>query len=306
MQNPARRAARMLAAFAGGAVLVAIALLAPAAPAAAENEFEVTHSASYENATVPTGAVLAIFTSVPVTTKTHYVPPEWEQELDDGLYVQASCKSDGTPIKLPILYAGASGSGTQLNVYYPNDKGDEPWGECPFIGESRFLIHPAANLDPPAKNMTRTIIVVPAHPGMYGADGGAPAGEHLDRVSEESMAHSRCRELLPADPTQCRVRTNGKPAEITLVLTGADMLACDPCGVPENFGFQLHKVVDDEIVGDPIVPDIIHVKRIGQGVEEARLRLPEDLDEGTYRIRSWTEWSGVSPQDMRVEFGRPT
>jgi len=215
------------------AAVAAGALLAAALPAgvavaatATATSFGAYHSATYEGDPNPlanppsvgmaAGGLWTIFTvGGPVTDERGAFQP-WVQRTPKGLTVEASCAGPDALMKLPILYVGPSGGGTQINVYRPNTTPDEPWGTCAFtgLGHIRVTAIDGTVLD-------RSYVIVSTHPGPFLEPDGTAVGTY-----GPDLRLAQCR----TDTADCPVSVGGRAAVIRIYLTGADQFTCQPCG----------------------------------------------------------------------------
>lgn len=296
MISPARRAARF-----GVAILTTLALtpLAPAAGATGA-PFVVVNSASQLAGPVPRGAQLSIFTVNRISREQARTFNPWKTtKAPDGLFVEASCGAAGSMMRLPLLYVGWSGDGSRIDVYYPNSIGPEPFGTCVDFGMSQVWVYPGSGYGDPLMAEVETIL---SHPGIF-AIGDVPKGDHVDGYSGVMTPVITCNERLPADPTTCRVRTLGEPAELLLDLTGAEAFVCDPCaGSP--LIFELAPVVGG-VVGTYVPQFMGRLIRKSTGVEQARIYLYADAAPGEYLLRVRNTLRPEFPPPLQVEFGQP-
>jgi hypothetical protein len=274
-----------------------VAAVAPAPSASADALVQVTHAATYEHVAVPRGAYVVAYTPRPVSGETGRVFSPMVTTAPDGLYVEASCGSYASPVRVPLQYVGRVQDMTQINFYIPNGSPPEPWGICMDAGDTLLTIYPAPGY---GSKMDRTIVTVPAHPGLFAATNGAPAGFHRDTVTGATTSLSDCN----ADPSRCRPRTNGQPAELLLTVTGADFTACNPCFA----GFVAVSLAARQgaSIGGEVWQTTLSIVRLDTGLEQIRARLRADTAAGEYRIRVWNVWSGYAIQDLTVRLGAPT
>jgi hypothetical protein len=268
-----------------------------ATPASAANTLTVTNAASYFSRVVPRGSLLALFTSQRVSGHTAYFNP-WVRS-SGALRVTASCVEEEAPAVLPILSIAEYGDGSQVNVYYPNAMGTEPWGSCANSGPSTITLFPDTGYGPPVSS---DVVTVATHPGIF-SGGSAPSGIHRDTSGEETLLTS-CSDLVPRIPTKCRPRGNGGiPAEIFIYLTGAEWYLCTLCPAG-GLTFELAPVVNG-VVGAYVAQNLNSLTRYGDGVERAHIVLRPDVGPGEHRLRVRNSSSADIPEPLPIWFGQP-
>lgn len=301
---------RRVAAAAAGLVLAAVAAVS-ATPAAAEGEntFEVTHGASGESAQVPRGALLTIITTTPFNDDVDQ-PYAWTPVVANGAFIEVTCVVGEEPMNLPISYVGRSGSGSRIEVYYPNASLEpwDQWGNCEDDGPAMFLLVPYGDR---RRAEVGLVMTVNGHPGLLGAGNSTPKGKHLTMPGGASRPLSECNDALPADQSACPSQTGSVPAELILAVTGSDFGT--PCGPPAvtpcnstGYGASLTPVDDTgHITGNAVNQVLLSVMHKSIGEEEWRVRLNPNVPAGRYKI---TVFKGTTPamQDLFVEFGQPT
>lgn len=274
---------------------------APAVPLVIEN------SASFEPGQVPSGALLTILVPARITQEPDQAFEPWSTTAPDKLRIEADCRAGGAPVSLPLravtaYSTGDGGSGTRVDVYYPNSWGDEPWGTCDDAGQAvRVTVYPQGD---PTKALAGTVRVVPLHPGLFGVGTGV-LGVLVHGTQQVPL--SSCTGPAPMDDP-CAVRVDGVPGELRLAVTGADVLTGPPGGRTRGAaGVVLSPVRADGSVDE----DATHarsaaaaeVTTTSQGRQELRVPLPADLPPGTWRIRAWNSATGLAVQDLRIRFG---
>ena len=270
-----------------------------AGPAAAQS-LQVTNSASFESGAVPRGALLTIFTDVRVTDETVATPFPWP-DTAGGVSVQTNACSPAVPDKrLPILFVGPSGGGSQINVYYPNDynAGLEVFGTCSGAGGQETLtVTPKGGFGAP---IAKTIVTVPARPALF-QSGDAPDGYHLDAVTGAATPFGVCN----ADPARCPVATSGQPSYLILQTTGAEIWSCPvpglACNGASRISFRLMPAG-----GPPAEQSVEFLGYMGTlGREQANVRLAAGTAPGDYRlsVRIPDSASLPSAQELLVRLG---
>jgi len=260
-----------------------VALGLPAPVSAGGGSFVIANTASGLAEPVPRGALLSLFTEAPVSADTGKFIP-WVTETEGGLYVEASCTTLRR-IRLPILSVRSFGH--QVDVYYPNSLGDEPFGYCDSDGDSEVMVQPAGGFGPA---MVQPVLTVNGHPGIF-TIGINPDGRHINGLDGKITRLDEC----ALAPVVCPVRTQGAPAMLQLRLTGAEMFVCNPCFFT-NIIFELAPVVGG-VVGTYQQQTVLSVVTVSMGIEEATIRLRPDLAGGEYRLRV--------RQALRPEFADP-
>jgi uncharacterized protein (TIGR03437 family) len=282
--------------------LVALALipaLTAADPAGALN-FEITNAASFESGPVPRGALLAIFTDVRVTDETVTTAFPWPDSAG-GVSVETNACTPGGPAKrLPILFVGPSGNGTQINVYYPNDfnPGLEVFGTCAGAGgQETMTVTPKAGFGAP---IAKTIETVPARPALF-QSGDAPDGRHLDAVTGAATPFTTCN----ADPKRCPVASSGQPNYLIVNTTGAEIWSCPvpalACNGNPRISFRLTPAG-----GQPREQPLEFLGYVGTlGREQANVRLAAGTAPGEHRlsVRIPASASLPSAQELLVRLG---
>lgn len=296
---------------AGLGIAAAAAVLVTPAPVAAQAQatvFLIANGASSLSGPVPRGALLTIVTDAPVSAEVHREFTPWAEEVPDGLYVSASCDTYDDLVRLPILYVGASnqsgGTGTRINVYYPNS-GDPQ--SCADGGLSSVRVHPAEGY---GAAVVQDVVTVASHPGIFSIviDGvTAPDGDHVNVGGGTTTPLFACNRDLPAYPQRCPTRTQGSPARLTVRLTGADGLTCadeQSCG-SGPLTFRLAPVAGDGGVGTYVPQDLLSVAAQSTGVQVATIRLTVTTA-STYLLRVVYAQAADLPDPVPVEFGTPT
>ncbi|HEU4422806.1 MAG TPA: serine protease, partial [Pilimelia sp.] len=171
------------------------------------DDFVVVNSASFEAGPMATGSFITIFTATQVTPENQPFSFPWPEITPAGLSVETDSCLPGGAKRLPILFAGPSGGGTQINLYYPNDYfgGDntEPFGTCGADKDAVLTVHRAPGF---GGDMSILVPISPARPGIFQGNGGgsnAPAGYHLNAVTGAQTSFDDCN----ADPARCPVAT---------------------------------------------------------------------------------------------------
>ncbi len=285
---------RIIASIAAFAVLI----FGSPAPAAAAGTMTIGNSASYVRDPVPRGARLTINTDRVVSLDdrpTTFIP--WVQHAPGGLTVTATCTYPAGNMLLPISFVGPSGyGGSQINVYFPNDLGSEPFYRCANTGPSHIKVQPAGG-GAPIEMDAATVL---SHPGIFSA-AGVPSGFHVDLSTGQSTLLADCAEKLPADPKVCRPRTEGEFARLVVLVTGAEWFVCgNQCGgsglifelAPVGGGYRRLTLVSLE-------PD-------STGVEKATLALDAYTSAGVHQLRVRFEGQPVVPPPLTIELGQPS
>jgi hypothetical protein len=287
----ARGAALLLTALVGS-----LALAVPGSPAAASGgTFTVTSAASFEEGQA-IGSLLAAFPSRQVTDEYFDGGGDWHNWRTEtpatGVFVEASCNGPDDLRRLPILFT----DGFQLNLYWPDNNGFEPFGTCSYVGEGHMVIHPAGGGEP----MTKTVIIADSHPGIF-AVGDAPNSNYVDPFFTIGTPFPYCNSQLPSvNPYQCPVTSYGRLGQFELLLTGADHFV--------HFGglkVQLAKVVPGGLDpwADQTLLALTSTDVVGR--EKAVVQLAPDTQPGEYRLRVVTNGAQQSQQLLHVEFGLP-
>jgi uncharacterized protein (TIGR03437 family) len=279
-------------------LFVALALFA-AAPAAAD--VRVVNSASLEDGPVPRGAYVTIFTDAPVSDQTATPPFPWP-DTAAGVTVETDGCAPGVPTRrLPILFVGPSGTGSQINLYYPNDYDPdrEPFGTCvQFRAPSETLtITPKPGFGGPIRT---TISTVPARPALW-QNGVAPDGYHVDADTGAQTALADCN----ATPARCPVATAGRPNRLVVLTSGAEIFSCPvatlACNGDPRASFRLTPPG-----GLPVEQPLDFLGFGGIfGKEQANLALRADTVPGEYRlsVRISTAGSPAYSQELLVRLG---
>jgi len=276
--------------------LAAAFALVPAGSAAAD--FTAVNSASLEGGPLPRGAYITIFTDTPVTDETVSPPFPWP-DTAGGVVVDTDSCAPGVNGRLPIQFVGPSGSGTQINVYYPNDYGSEPFGTCLLFGP------PTETLSVTPKpgfggRFSKTISTVPARPALW-QRGDAPDGYHRDVVTGAQTPIAECNQ----DPARCPVATAGRPNHLVVDTGGLEIYSCPVptlmCTGEPRASFRLTPPG-----GQPIEQPLDFLGDTGIfGKEQADIALRNDLQPGDYRLSARITPSG-SPayaQELLVRLG---
>jgi uncharacterized protein (TIGR03437 family) len=276
-----------------------LAALAAADPAATQS-LQVTNAASFESGAVPRGALLAIFTDVRVTDETAVTAFPWP-DTAGGVSVDTNACAPGAPAKrLPILFVGPAGAGSQINVYYPNDHnlGLEVFGTCAGAGgQDTLTVSPKAGFGAPFGGTTAT---VPSRPALF-QNGAAPDGYHLDAVTGAATPFPVCN----AEPARCPVAASGQPSYLILHTTGAEIWSCPvpalACNGDPRISFRLTPAG-----GQPIEQSLEFLGYVGTlGREQANVRLAPGMAPGDYRlsVRIPASASLPSAQELPVRLG---
>jgi hypothetical protein len=251
-----------------------------------------------------------VFTNAPVTTENQTFQP-FVDETPAGVSLEVDNCIPGTPPrKLPILYVGPAGPGTQVNVYFPNDIGTEPYGPCasPPVSAvlSNFTLRTAYGT-----TITKRLSNHPIYPGIKyagAAVGNPPDGWHLDRRSGAYTPFTVC----DIDPARCPVTSGGQPNLLVLLTTGGELRSCNAPGfascdsdlVPR---FRLAAVTDGQI-GSPVVQSLAYYGPTGfgsLGEEQANVVLRPDTQPGEYRVSMTVPGlpNQTPQQQIRVRLG---
>jgi uncharacterized protein (TIGR03437 family) len=284
-------------------IVTALAAITPGVghASAGTGSMTVVNSASYQAGPVPRGALLTIYTTERVTPEEYWGYNPWAPQTNHGLWVEASCMNQNNFRRLPILYNGwdRRGSGNQINVYYPNSIGKEPFGRCANSGTSTIRVHPADG----GAAVTGEVLMLPAHPGIFMANGGdeSPDGDHL--IGSTRTPLSSCRKLLETNANACPVRGGTVASVVEVRLTGAEWFTCDPCST-NDLVFELATKAD--------APESLWVRQelqslaaIGIGAERARIKVRTDTAPGKYYLRVRNSFRSEFPAPLRVDFGQP-
>lgn len=262
------------------AVLLA-AIIVPAPPAMAQaTDFTVVNSASYLAGSVPPGALLSIFTNGQVTIDTvgrAFSP--WTYYAPGNLYVEATCAEADEITPLPILYA----SPFQLNVYYPNQFGTEPFGTCANAGTSRITVHPATGMGPA---MSKDLVTVLTHPGVFAAPDNAPSGQYVNGPATTAL--STCL----SQPASCPAAN----ATLVVNLTGSEMCTYS-C-----LSFDLAPVVNG-VTGTYVQQTVSSIAWPSTGVERVWITVNAGTPAGEYRLRVRNNQNMESPPPLTVRLG---
>jgi uncharacterized protein (TIGR03437 family) len=256
------------------------------------DDFVAVNSASFEAGPMATGSFITIFTATQVTPESQPFSFPWPTTTPAGLSVETDSCLPGGAKRLPILYAGPSGNGTQINLYYPNDYfgGDntEPFGTCGADKDAVLTVHRAPGL---GADMSMIVPISPARPGIFqsgNGGGNAPAGYHLNAVTGAQTSFETCN----ADPARCPVATtnpNTGALEQNFLIaftTGAEKFGCPtvstPCTPPLSpLTFQLAPVG-----GAFVEQQVTFVGWAGfVGQEQANIRIAAGTPPGEKRLR---------------------
>lgn len=291
-----RALVRRLSVLFGASALAVSGATAVTVPAAAAGDsLFIANAASYETTALPRGALFAIYPDRVVSVQHHGSFNPWTRMTPDGLWVEATCAATGATTALPILYAGflgpLDGKYNQINVYFPNAAGPEPWGGCAASGPTEIRVHSALE---PGTVLTRTVPMVALHPGAFLSANQAPTGSIVANGSTTPL--SDCN--VPGPSAACRPALG---AELTMLTTGADAAA--DCTCASEVGVVVNRLAADgtTVAGPEIRLSATAVTRKDLGTELLHVPI-STLAAGTYRIRAWNVHTGASiDQGMRVE-----
>jgi uncharacterized protein (TIGR03437 family) len=276
-------------------LLAALALLVPAAPAAAD--FRAVTSASFEEGPLPRGSFITIFTDTPVTDETVTNPFPWPDSAGGVVVDTDGCAPDVNG-RLPVLFVGPRSGGTQINVYYPNNFGSEPLGTCLVPGPAMetLSVTPKPGF---GGRFSKTIRTVPARPALW-TSGAAPDGVHVDAATGARTPLATCN----ANPARCPVTTNGRLNRLSFLTSGVEIYSCPlparACDANPRLSFRLTapggRPVEQPL--DALGPSSVFSK------EQADVTLRAGTVPGTYRLSASLAASGVpSAQQLLVRLG---
>ena len=256
------------------------------------DDFVAVNGASFEAGSMATGSFVTIFTATPVTNENQPYAFPWPDTTPAGLFVQTDSCAPGGAKRLPILFTGPSGAGTQINLYYPNDYlGDantEPFGTCGGDKDAVLTVHRAPGL---GSDMSMVVPTSPVRPGIFqsgNGGGNAPAGYHLNAVTKAETQFDTCN----ADPGRCPVATRdpntGALVQNFLVAftTGAEKLGCPtvstPCTPPFS-PIEFHLAPVGGAFEKQQVTFFGWAGFVGQ--EQANIRIVEDTPPGEKQLK---------------------
>jgi uncharacterized protein (TIGR03437 family) len=212
-----------------------------AATGPAVTDFVVVNAASFEADSRPRGALLSVFTNAPVSDEDETF--DGVETTPAGVSVEvANCTAGGPRRRLPIFYVGASGRGSQINVYWPNDVGREPYGGCtsPPLSAvfSTFTVHTADG-----QAVAERLTTNPVLPGIF----TSPRIGHYETATGRYTSVRTCNQR----PDRCPVSTDGERNYLIVWTTGGDLRSCHVpgfhgCDSPLAPVFHLTPVPDEE------------------------------------------------------------
>jgi uncharacterized protein (TIGR03437 family) len=276
-------------------LLAALALLVPAGTAAAD--FRAVSSASFEDGPLPRGSLITIFTDTPVTDETVSNPFPWPDSAGGVIVDTDGCAPDVNG-RLPVLFVGPRGAGTQINVYYPNDYGTEPLGTCLVPGPAMetLSVTPKPGF---GGRFSKTVMTVPARPALW-TSGDAPDGFHVDSATGARTPLATCN----ANPARCPVTTRGRLNRLSFLTAGVEIFSCPVpvrvCDASPRLSFRLTapggRPVEQPL--DSLGPSSVFAK------EQAAVTLRAGTVPGTYRLSAALAGSPApSTQQLLVRLG---
>jgi uncharacterized protein (TIGR03437 family) len=286
---PRRRGGRSLLLSAMVGALALTAMAGSVTPAAAQdlNVITLVNSASFGPApmALARGSFITIFTQRPVTNEGSSINPfPWSTKLAGVSVTTDRCNGIETTA-LPILFVGPSGTGTQINLYYPNDIGNEPLGTCRTTDTFDLIsVAPKPGFEANASGfVNRTVL---SQPGVFmdfrapASDGGVPAGFHLNAQTGKQTSFLDCN----ADPTRCPVSTAGRQNFLIAFTTGGEIFACptasQPCNAARRLTFSLTAPG-----GQPVEQPLSFYGPAGfLGQEQANIQIHPQTTAGEYRL----------------------